>query len=101
VAVPQDREEIAADAVAAGFDDGQRDRRRQRRVDGVSAALKHRDAGLGGERLRRGDGIPRENRLAPRPIREVPVEIHRWMASAAGRAGGTRLRITAAGRHSS
>ena len=39
-AVPDDREEVAADAVAAGLDDRQRDRRGERRVDGIAAALR-------------------------------------------------------------
>ncbi len=44
--VPDDREQIAAETVAARLDDRERDGRCERRIDGVAAALKHRDARL-------------------------------------------------------
>ena len=73
--VPDDREKVAAEAVAARLDDGQRDRGRERRVDGIAAALEHPDARLGGERLRGGDRIAGEDRLPPGRVGHCPVEV--------------------------
>jgi hypothetical protein len=62
-AVPDDGEEVAADAVADRLDDRQRDRRRDRRVDRIAAPMQHRESRLHGERLRRGDRVAGQHRL--------------------------------------
>src|SRR4029453_18086385 len=76
-AIPDDGKKIAADAVAARFEDRQGDGGRQRRVDRVAATLKHRDARLRGERLRRRYRVARENGLTPRRVGQCPVEAQR------------------------
>ena len=58
-----------------GLDDRQRDRGGERRVDGVAAALQHRDARLHRERLRRRDRVAREDRLPAGGVGEAPVEV--------------------------
>src|SRR5439155_4913754 len=73
-AVPENREQIRADAVAARLDERQRDRGRERGIDRAAAAQEHRDARLRGERLRRRDGRLRKDRLASRWIGKRPVE---------------------------
>ncbi len=71
---PQDREEIRPEAVAARFDQRERDRGGERGVDRVAAAGEHRDTRLRGERLGRGDRVAREDRLPARRVGQVPVE---------------------------
>jgi hypothetical protein len=51
LAIPQDAEGVRTDAVTGRLDDGEGNRRRKRRVNGIAAALKHAEPGLGGERL--------------------------------------------------
>ncbi len=60
LAVPHDREEIAAEAVAARLDHRQRDGARERSIDRVAALLQHGDARTDRERLRRRDDVTRE-----------------------------------------
>ena len=103
---PHEREQIGAEAVAAGLDDRQRDRGRQRGVDGVAALGEHRDARLRREGLRRRDRVAREDRLPARRVGKVPVEGHRraragsramrraaTAAAAHGTCGATRVRL--------
>jgi hypothetical protein len=56
--VPQQREQVAADAVADRLDHRQRDRRSECRVHRVAAALQRRQPGLRGQRLRGADHRP-------------------------------------------
>ena len=74
LAVPQDAERVAADAVARRLDDGQRDGGCERRIDGIAAFQQHPEPRLRGERLRCGDHVARKHRHALRRIRKLPVE---------------------------
>ncbi len=74
LAVPQDAERVAADAVARRLDHGQRDRGRERRIDGVPPFQQHAQARLRCKRLRGRDDVAREHRHALRRIGKLPVE---------------------------
>ena len=77
LAVPDDGEGIAADAVAGRLDDGQGDRGRKGRIDRIAAARQHLQTRLGGERLRGGHHIPGKNRHPLRWIGKGPAKGHR------------------------
>ena len=68
VGVPEQAEQIAADAGHVRVDDGQHGVRGDGGVHGRAAALEHGKAGLGGAVMGRGDGPAHgEDRLAPGP----------------------------------
>ena len=46
LAIPDERQRIAADAVRGRFDDGERDARRQRRIHSIAALLEDGQTGL-------------------------------------------------------
>ena len=60
-AIPKNRKAILADAIAVRLNDGECNRRCERRIDGIAAVLQHRDARLCRERLRRGDDVFRHH----------------------------------------
>ena len=63
--VPDDREQVAADAGRHRLADAQDGGGRDRRVDGVAAFLEHAERGTGGERVtRRGHRVGRDGRGA-------------------------------------
>jgi hypothetical protein len=64
LAVPEDGEVVAAQAVGAGLDDGHRRGGGDGGVDGIAATLQHAQAGLRRQRLRGGDHIARKQRAA-------------------------------------
>ena len=75
IAVPDDREGIAADSVHGRLDDRQRDRRGDGRIDRIAAARQHREARLSGQRLRRCHDIGGKHRHAVRCIGKRPVHL--------------------------
>ncbi len=79
LAVPHERECIAAEPARHGLDDRDRGGGGQRRVHRVAALPQHPQPGLRGQRVRRRHDVAREHRNAGRRIRVVPVEAtHRY-----------------------
>jgi hypothetical protein len=76
LAIPDERQCIAADAIGGWFDDGERDARSQRRIHGIATLPEDSQPSLRGQRLARGDhAMRREHWLAPaRKSERVEVE---------------------------
>ncbi|CFN81455.1 Uncharacterised protein [Bordetella pertussis] len=72
--VPDDGEQIAADAVHARAHHRHGDGRRDRRVDGVAASRQHAHGGLVGQRLLGADHVLAQRGHALRYVRESPVQ---------------------------
>ena len=72
-AVPEDGEEVRADAVGDRFHQRQRDGGGEDGVHGVPALEHHAHPGLRRERLGGGDDVGREDRLTRPAVGEIPV----------------------------
>ncbi|MNN08535.1 hypothetical protein D3C81_1213930 [compost metagenome] len=76
LAVPDQREGVAANAVHARFHYGQRDGGGQRGIHGIAAPREHAQAGGCCQWLRRGDHIVGKHRQAARRVRKIPESGH-------------------------
>ena len=87
LAIPAEREGVAADAVHRGLDHGQHGRGGDGGVNGVAARGEHGETGLGGERLRRRDHLPAQGRHPLGRVGKPDVDLD---LGPAGDLGGTR-----------
>ena len=75
-AIPNDCKRVGSDPVACRLYEREGDRRRNRCINRVAAALEHRKTGLSSQRMRRCDHIIRENSGATRWVVMVGAKFH-------------------------
>ncbi len=77
LAIPDERQRIAADAIRGWFDDGERDPRRQRRIHGIATLPEDSQPGLRGQRLACGDHATRREHWLASARKGERIEVER------------------------